>query len=372
MKNVLNLLLVMILSMITCFSCQPKQEVENMIPFFIGTYTSEGSEGIYLSFLDTITGNLSEPRLMAKLSNPSYLTLSEDGKLLFAVSENNGSSEDLFVFQRNTVNNQLSLVDSMKTNGRGACYVSKISDKYLMVSHYSSGDVVFVPYSPEGTFYKESMKQFIHDGSGPNLDRQESSHVHSAVADLQREFVYVADLGTDELTIYQVEDESIREVTTLAVEPGSGPRHISFHPGGEMMALLNELNSTINIYHLDSLGIFSNLIQTLHLLPYAIESESLAADIHFSQDGKSLYASVRGVDRIFTLSVNEGGVKVIECLEDKINWPRNFIQDPTGNFLLVANQSGDDIIVYKRNIQSGKLTLLESKAVISQPVCLKF
>lgn len=371
-RRVFSSLIVMVLFVFVCVGCQTKQEVENKVPFFIGTYTSDDSEGIYLSFLDTITGSLSEPQLMAKLSNPSYLTLSEDGKFLFAVSENDGSSEDLFVFRRKSVNNQLVLVDSMKTNGSGACYVSEVLGKYLVVSHYSSGDVVFVPYSPKGHLHKENMKQFVHQGSGPDLNRQESSHVHSAVADLQDEFVYVSDLGTDEVSVYKLGDDSITMVANIEVKPGSGPRHISFHPEGKMMALMNELNSTINLYALDSLGVFSNLVQTLQLLPDSIENESLAADIHFSQDGNNLYATVRGVDRIYTLSVHEGNAKIIESLDNKINWPRNFIQDPTGKFLLVANQNGNDIIVYKRSVQSGRLTLLDNKVVISQPVCLKF
>jgi len=128
----------------------------------------------------------------------------------------------------------------------------------------------------------------------------------------------------------------------------------------------------VNLYELDSVGVFSNLVQSIQLLPDSTGSGSLAADIHFSQDGKNLYASVRGIDRIYTLSVNADGAKVVESLEDEISWPRNFVQDPTGNFLLVANQNGDNIIVYKRNMQSGKLTLLENKVEISQPVCLKF
>lgn len=372
MRDVYSVLSAMVLFMLLWSGCQSKQEGKNKIPFFIGTYTSEGAEGIYLSYLDTITEGLSDPQLVAKLSNPSYFTLSEDGKFLFAVSENDGFSEDLFVFHRETVNNQLTLVDSLQTKGRGACYVSEILGKYLVVAHYSSGDVVFVPYGSDGHLHKEGMKQFTHHGSGPILNRQESSHVHSAVPDLMGEFVYVADLGTDEVRVYQLGGDSITVKTYIAVKPGSGPRHISFHPKGKIMALLNELNSTINLYELDSVGVFSNLVQSIQLLPDSTGSGSLAADIHFSQDGKNLYASVRGIDRIYTLSVNADGAKVVESLEDEISWPRNFVQDPTGNFLLVANQNGGNIIVYKRNMQSGKLTLLENKVEISQPVCLKF
>lgn len=362
----------MALQLCVLTGCGSKKEVENKIPFYIGTYTTQSSDGIYLSSLDTVTSELSLPQLVFKLSNPSFLTLSQDGKLLFAISENNGESADLFVFHREPNSNQLTLVDSIQTGGRGACYVSEVVGKYLVVAHYSSGDVVFVPYSSDGSLQKEGLKQFAHQGSGLDKKRQASSHVHSAVPDPKGEFVYVADLGTDEVRVYQLADDSIRPIKTLTLEPGSGPRHISFHNSGQMMALINELSSDILLYGMDSQGVFSDLIRTVKLFPDSMKNEKWAADIHFSQDGNNLYASVRGVDRIYFLEVTDGDVEIIGFLEDQINWPRSFAQDPTGNFLLVANQKGNDVILYKRDPKSGRLTLLKSKIKISQPVCLKF
>lgn len=371
MKKIFKLLSVVVIALLIFVSCTLKQETKNTMPFFIGTYTSQGAEGIYLSSLDTITGDISSPQLVAKVTNPSYLTLSHNKEFLFVVSENGGSSEGLYVFKNETNGSPLELIDSMMTNGADACYISELPGRYLVIAHYSSGDVVFVPFEPDGRLNKAKMVQFVHDGSGPNLNRQEQPHAHSALADISGDFVYVADLGADIVAVYQVKESEVKFIRNIEVAPGAGPRHLSFHPSGKIMALLNELNSTINIYGLDSEGVFSELLKTIDLLPDSLIDGSLSADIHFSKDGKALYASVRGVDRLYTLLLNDEADCTIAYHEEEIQWPRNFVIDPTEKFLLVANQHGNDIVVFERR-ESGELMLLNNKVELSQPVCLKF
>ena len=138
------------------------------------------------------------------------------------------------------------------------------------------------------------------------------------------------------------------------------------------MAVVNELNCTVSTYKKDSLSIYSKEIQTIAMLPDTFDGFAKAADIHFSPDGKFLYASNRGLNSIVVYEVNNGNLKLIEIFTNNINWPRNFTISPNGNYLLVANRDSNNISVFKRNKETGTLTFLNNNAKVESPVCVRF
>ena len=94
----------------------------------------------------------------------------------------------------------------------------------------------------------------------------------------------------------------------------------------------------------------------------------------FSIEKKFLYASNRGdADEIVVYSIKKKGkLKMIGRQSVLGKMPRNFVIDPTGNFLLAANQATNDIIIFKCNKKTGLLTPTGTKIEVEKPVCLKF
>jgi 6-phosphogluconolactonase len=370
-KNILKTTLLSLMSM--TFSCRPAATPDPLIPLYIGTYTGGGSEGIYLSMFDTITGLLHKPVVVAKLNNPSYITLSPDKTLLFAVGENQGLTPNLYSFKINSESHLLSVADSVTTGGVSSCYVSIVAPNMAAFANYSSGDVSFVSFDEDGKFSGRPIT-FQHEGSGPNTNRQASPHAHSIIADRDFKYVYAADLGADKLVVYQCGADTVVKITEVPITPGAGPRHLDFHPSGKMMALLNELTHTVEVFVPDERGIFSIKTDSSALLPIWLHEENYSADIHFSADGKNLYVSIRGVNHleIFDVNLENNKIETIGFVSKGVNWPRNFTLDPTGNFLLIANEKGGDVIVYRRNIETGMLEPTDSRIEINSPVCLKF
>jgi 6-phosphogluconolactonase len=322
---------------------------------------------------DTVTGELTEPVAVARMENPSYLALSPLKDLLFAVGEGDGTTPNLGSYRVNPESGMLTLADSLVTGGISSCYVSLVTSNRVAFANYSSGDVTFVKFDEQGGL-SESPVTFEHTGSGPNTARQTEAHAHSIRADRAMQYIYAADLGSDQLNVYQLEGDEVVKVTSLAMTPGAGPRHLDFHPSGKLMALLNELNHSIDLFVADDKGLFSIKTQTVSLLPDSLHQKNWSADIHFSEDGQHLYASVRGVNRIdaFTVDVESTTIHLIGSVVDGINWPRGFTLDPTGGFLLVANQKGNDVVVFRRDARTGLLTPTGHRLEVSQPVCLKF
>jgi len=353
-------------------SCAVDTPKRNVIPFYVGTYSPDSSKGIFVSELDTVTGHLATPRLAASVNNAGYLNFTADGQYLLVASKSIGNAPDLFVYRRDISDNSLTLVDSLAVQGTVACYVSEVGHSWVALALYSSGDVVFVPVTKEGTLVKNKMIRYVHEGSGPDTLRQEHAHVHSVISDMAGKYAYVADLGADMVKVYEVTADTVVPVTKIFTTPGSGPRHMVIHPSGEYLAVLNELSSTIDFFGKDSLNIYSKWQKTVALLPDSIARNSTAADIHFSDDGKYLYASVRGANRLYMLSAGAENAEVIGFVEEEINWPRNFSLDPTGHFVLVANRYGNSVIVYKRDSSTGELALTSGKIVMDQPVCVLF
>ncbi|MBN2744161.1 MAG: lactonase family protein [Marinilabiliaceae bacterium] len=353
-------------------ACRVSQPIDNTVRFYIGTYTSSGSEGIYMARFDTLTGMVSADTLLARLPNPSYLNLSADGQWLMAVSESGGVAPNVFSY-RVQPNGELVLADTLRYNGQGACYVSEYAAGAWVVSNYGSGSVTFFKTDSLGKFLPD-VKMLQHVGSGPNTDRQQQPHAHSAMVDPAGRYVYVADLGTDRMMVYNPHGDTVRCVAQIATAPGSGPRHFAFHPSSKVMATLNELHQTVDVWMPDSTGVYADLCHTVLLLPDTLRDGGTAADIHFSPDGRFLYASNRGTHAVvaFAVDANSFELTPVQHYLEGISRPRNFVIDPSGRFLLVANQDGDNIVVLQRDLHTGLLSPTGHQLEVKSPVCLKF
>jgi 6-phosphogluconolactonase len=372
-KTRLSVITLLLVALVAGCQNKPSTSVSNTVRMYVGTYTNGTSKGIYKVDFDTVTGQFSNDTLVAELLNPSYLTLSQNGRYLAAVSEDDNRSAMLYTFAVDSATGMLTPLSNIETGGQGPCYVSTIGDTLVCTANYSSGSVCFTPAKANGELMPGS-KTFQHSGSGPNANRQQKAHAHNIIPDNEGVFVYSADLGADKLMVYKNNADSVIFAKEIAVSAGAGPRHIAFHPTQPCMAVVNELIPAVELYGKDADGVFSVKTHTALMLPDTLTGANTAADIHFSPDGRFVYATNRGFDfvAVFKVSDNTTHLELVERVHGPLNWPRNFAIDPSGKFVLVANQNGHNVVVYARNAQTGKLTDTGQRLQLGSPVCLKF
>lgn len=362
------LLALTFLSLHTCFSQKHY--------LVAGTYTGGKSEGLYVFQFNGEDGALHEVS-HAKTSNPSFVALSPDQRFVFAVHENanNGDGGAISSYAFDKASGNLTLINQQATGGDHPCYVSvDKTGKWVFAGNYSSGSLSVLPVSNDGSLGAASTT-IRHQGSSVNKERQEKPHVHCTFISPDNKFLYVPDLGIDKVMIYAFDARtgklSPAPQPFVKARPGAGPRHISFHPNGRFAYLVEELTGQVVVYSYKN-GRLTELQQT-STLPRGQQGFAGSADIHVSPDGKFLYASNRGDFNniaIFKVNAVTGKLAIVGFQPTLGKVPRNFNFDPSGNFLLVANQESDEIVVFKRDKQTGLLTDSGNRATVGKPVCI--
>lgn len=346
---------------------------------YVGTYTKGITDGIFVYSFNDQTGRLNNLKIPAIANNPSFLVVSADKKFLYAVDESDNldsnKSGGLSAFRIEN-NHKLTLLNHVLTYGANPCHVCLSPDgKRLVASNYTGGNLSVYNILPDGSL-SEIVQRIQHSGSGPVDGRQSEPHVHSASFDASGKKLFVADLGIDELKIYNVSPGDVplspNDQPFLKLPPGSGPRHFDFSADGRYIYVINELNSTITVF-MKYGGDWKN-IQTVRTLPKDYKDENACADIHLSADGRFVYGSNRGHNSVavFRRDLNSGKLVLSETVPVEGDWPRNFTLDPSGRFLLCANQKSNDITIFKIDQSSGKLSYTGLKISNESPVCLKF
>jgi 6-phosphogluconolactonase len=244
--------------------------------------------------------------------------------------------------------------------------------KWVAVANYGSGSVALFPVSEKG-FLQPASSVVQHTGSGPDTRRQASAHAHSISFSGHNGLIYAADLGVDRLYVYRMEPETGRLISAsqpyVSLPPGSGPRHFVFSKEGSRCYVANELSSTVSV--LESRENHLKLLQTVSSLPAGFIGTSYCADIHMSADGKNVYVSNRGDQSIAVFKTLEDGTLGTPVhVSTHGNWPRNFVLDPSGNFMLVANQRSHNITVFR--IENGIPVFTGKEFKTPSPVCVKF
>ena len=345
---------------------------------FIGTYTGSGSKGIYVYKFNSQTGKATwvSNTDSSSASNPSYLSITPNGKYLYAVYED-GNQKDGHVaaYSFNRTTGKLNLINKQLSGGDHPCYVDVAKNsKWVAVANYSGGSASLFGVNSDGSL-KPDPQVIQHVGKSVVPQRQEKPHVHSTVFSPKQDYLFVSDLGTDKVVIYKFNaaaTKPLTEVSYAASAPGSGPRHFSFHPNNKFAYLLEEISGTVAAYQFNNGKL--NFIQRIITHPEDYKGTIGSADIHISPDGKFLYASNRGDENTITIfSVNPvtGKLRLEGYQSTMGKTPRNFMIDPTGNFVLVANQNTDNVVVFKRNKATGLLTPTGTEIKVSKPVCLK-
>jgi 6-phosphogluconolactonase len=345
----------------------------------IGTYTSTKSKGIYVYKFDTINAENSFVSV-TKTSNPSFLTVSPNKKFIYAVGENVDSTihpigGTVSAFSFNKINGTLTAINKQPSGGKNPCYVTiDKTGKWIFVGNYSSGTVGMFSANKDGSI--NNLKQVItHEGNSINTQRQESPHVHATVLSADNKYLYVPDLGIDKVIVYALDKKKgqLNFSSNAISQPGSGPRHFTFHPNNKYAYLMEELTGTVVFYTVNKGALKQQ--QRISALPKDFKGTIGSADIHVSPDGKFLYCSNRGESNnisIFYIDAKGGKLTIAGHQSTLGKTPRNFNFDPSGNFLLVANQNSDEIVIFKIDKKTGLLNDTGKKISVPRPVCLKW
>jgi 6-phosphogluconolactonase len=361
-------------------AAQKKAALPSTYDVIIGTYTTGDSKGVYVYRLYEEKGRLSYLNEFTTtddtaFTNPSYLTVSDNNRFIYAVNENKVGGVTALSFDPNT--GKMKFINSQPSHGSSPCHIMVDKDqKNIFVANYSSGNLAVFPLGKDGSI--GAMSQNIQDsGTGVNKERQEGPHVHMSVFSPNEKYLFYNDLGTDKINIMRYHASKVPPLTPadvpfVTVKPGNGPRHATFSPDGKFMYLLQEMGAAINVYSYDN-GKLTQ-VQTISMLPDNFKGQVGAAAIHISPNGKFLYATDRGDDNdinVFSIDQVTGQLKFVSRNTSLGKGPRDFMIDPQGKFLIIANQYTNTVHVLRIEPSTGVLTGPLSTIQVGNPVCVK-
>ncbi|MBM6753584.1 lactonase family protein [Lactobacillus alvi] len=334
--------------------------------FMIGTYTSKTSKGIYGVTLDTDAEKLSTPWVVAETQKPSYLQVIDDK---VAAVKQAGKDGGIATYQ--IENDHATMLDQSLAAGSPPAYVSYDAEKHLLFSaNYHTGDIKV--YKVDDGWKLTLTDSVHHEGATGPEPEQDSPHPHFADLTPDHRLV-VCDLGMDLVVVYDLSDDGkLTAKSRYQSEAGFGSRHITFSPDGKFAYLLGELSSKLEVlkYNAEN-GAFAH-VQTIKTIPADWTSHNGAAAIHMTKDGKFIYTSNRGENTIAVFAIQaDGTVEHIQSISTEGDFPRDFELSTTEEYLVAANQNTDNLSLYKRNDQTGKLTLLQKDVPSPEPVCVK-
>ena len=349
---------------------------------FIGTYTHTDSQGIYTCRFDPDTGALEQTSVAMDAGNPSFLALHPNKRFLYAASEvhqfDGKEQGAVYAYSINPDSGELTHLNSQGAGGPGPCHVKvDATGRFVLAANYHGGSVCMLPINEDGSLAPAS--DFIqHEGSSVNPRRQDKAHAHSINPDPRNRFAYVPDLGQDRVVIYRLDTDNGKllqnDPAYVEVNPGFGPRHFDFHPGGKWAYLINELGSAITAFERDPESGGLSEFQTIATLPTGFSGSNTTADIHVHLSGRFVYGSNRGHDSIAIFAVDQdtGRLAPLGHRSTRGRSPRNFGIDPSGRFLLAANQDSDNIASFHIQQETGLLTPTGQEVNIPMPVCIRF
>lgn len=349
------------------------------IPFYIGTYTGGASKGIYRSTLNLDSGACAEPTLAAETTNPSFLAVHPNKKFLYAVNEvgqykgTASGSISAFAIRED---GSLEHLNTQSSHGGAPCHlVVDATGSFVLVANYSGGSIASLPIRDDGAL-GGSRFQVQHTGASVNKRRQKSPHAHSINLDATNRRALVGDLGLDKVLVYAFDPETgslgDEAIANGVVAPGAGPRHVAIHQ--DRVYAINELDSTITVFHYESSSGTLTPRQAISTLPAGFKGRSHTAEVRVSPDGQFVYGSNRGHDSIavFKASGADGELTLLEIEPTQGKTPRNFAIDPSGAFLLAENQGSGTINVFRIDRDTGELDPTEHHLTVPSPVCIRF
>ncbi|MGW2823783.1 lactonase family protein [Streptomyces sp. NPDC001443] len=304
---------------------------------FIGSFTAAGGPGLVTAAVDAADGALTVLNSVDGVPDPSYLALSPDGGTLYAVSE---TTEGAVAAYRVDGDKVVQAGPPILVGGSGPTHLS-VFDGHVLTANYGSGSVSAVPVRPDGTLAAAVSGILEHTGSGPHTRRQQGPHAHQVQPAPSGRWAVSVDLGTDSVRVCTLADGVPVLHRESALRPGSGPRHLAFHPDGSYAYVLNELTPTVTVCRWDDAhGSLRPLAET-PVLSGAPAGDAYPSGIAVSPDGRFVWTATRGEDVLSVLAVEGEGLRLVGTVPCGGHWPRALAE--SDGFLYVANERSGDV-----------------------------
>lgn len=334
----------------------------------VGTYTDNGSEGIYTFSFDTVTGQVQGLDTL-QIANPSYVNFNERGTRLYAVSENNEASDSVSAIEIDAKSGKMKWLGALPTRGAASCYVEACG-QVLLTANYNGGTMSVFQLSPEGNL-ERMVGQMKGTTGGPDTARQKIPHVHTARVTPDRRYVLATDFAADRLLRMAFDGMSVNlnSMAVFHLSRDYGPRHIEFSPDGQAVYVIGELSGTVTVFNYNG-----GALQRVQEVKSDTVGARGSADIHITPDGRFLYTSNRlkadGL-RIFKVDQKSHQLTSVGYQPTGLH-PRNFAITPDGKWLLCACRDSNEIQIFKIDPATGALKQVGKPIALPHPVCIKF
>ncbi|MFC4463332.1 lactonase family protein [Streptomyces xiangluensis] len=316
---------------------------------FIGSFTAAGGPGVLTAALDEDSGALRVLSSVDSVPDPSYLALSPAGDMLYAVSE---TAEGAVAAYRVKGDKPELAGPPVPVDGSGPTHLC-VQAGHVLTANYGSGSVSAVPLRADGSLEGAASGVLQHSGSGPHILRQQGPHAHQVQPDPSGRWAVSVDLGTDSVRVCALRDGTLEVHHEIALRPGSGPRHLAFHPDGEHAYVVNELAPTVTVCRWDAADGTLRPVGETPVLPVAPDGDAYPSGIVVSPDGRFVWTATRGQDVLSVLAADADELRPVITVPCGGNWPRALALDPSGRFLYVANERSGDVTWFALDPDTG-------------------
>lgn len=337
---------------------------------FVSAFAKGEKGAIHAFSFDSESGKLSPLAQTTDVENPFFMALSPDNRFLYSIhAEAFGGeeNEEVAAYALEGRSGRLKFLNRESAKGSASCYLDvDATGKTVLVSNYTTGDVASLPIKDDGSL-GAPVSYFKHEGEGPKA--------HCFVVSPDNRFAFAADLGIDKVMSYRLDAATAtltpNDPAFAKSPPGSGPRHLTFHPSGKFVYVINETGNTISVFdYAERSGSMSNH-QTISTLPEGFEGRTHTADLKITPDGKFLYGTNRGHDSIAAYSIAEDGkLTLIEIIPSLGKGPQNLAIAPGGRQLLCANMPGNNVVVFEIDPETGKLSAAGEPIEVPMASCI--
>lgn len=348
---------------------------------FISAFAQGDSAGIQAFAFNRKTGALKPLHRTTDVQNPFFLAISKNNQFLYAIDAKifgDPGNEFVAAYKIEGRNGRLKRMNQQTSRGTSFCYLDvDASGRTVVGANYSSGSVVSFPTRADGSL-GEIASFMQHSGSSVNPERQKSPNAHAIVISPDNRFALAADLGIDKILIYRLHAATAELTPNEAqlfanLQLGSGPRHITFHPNGRHLYVINELKNTVTLFDYTTESGMIRERQTISTLPTEFDGKSHCADLKLTPDGRFLYGTNRGHDSIAVYRIADDGKLTLITIKPSLGkGPQNLLITPDGHWLLCANMPGNSVIVFRIDPANGGIKAVGDPVLMPMPSCIQW
>lgn len=369
-------LLMVIHSMMSLIDSRPASADDPLV--FVSSFAAGEAGAIHAYRLGVDNAHLAPTQTTTDVEHPFFLALAPDREFLYSIhaAKFGGKAEEqVAVYRIVDDEGTLALLNRQSTHGTASCYLDvDATGKTVVVANYSTGSIASLPVSEDGSLGE--VATFVqHTGSSVNPQRQTGPNAHCIVVSPDNRFVFAADLGIDKLMCYRL-DAATSTLTPnrqpfVRMPPGAGPRHLTFHPNGEHVYVINELANSVTHFDYEPAAGLLFERDTITTLPEDFTGESYCADLKITPNGRFLYGTNRGHDSIAAYSIGEDGqLTLLEITPSGGKGPQNLAITADGSLLLCANMPGNNVTLFGIDRETGNLTKVGEPFAITSPSCI--